>query len=196
MRPSRCAGAVNALQRLQRLLRAEPRRVGDHHLGEPDDGVERRAQLVAHAGDELRFVLARQFELAALVLDLVQQARVLDRDDRLVCEARDQFDLLVGEGPHFLAVDADDADKCTFLEHRHAENSAVTAACDGSDDKRIALDVCPRRRDIGDLGGLPHVGCGPKAGVGTRMDHRGACLGECRRRVVHRPARNPWPSQR
>ena len=73
-----------ALQRLQRLVRSKARRVGDHHLGEPDDGVERRAQLVAHAGEELRLVLARHFELAALVLDLVQQARILDCNDRLV----------------------------------------------------------------------------------------------------------------
>src|SRR5215467_6903192 len=60
--------AVHALQRLQRLFRAEARRVGDHHLGQSDDGIERRAQLVAHTGKELRLALARQFELAALVL--------------------------------------------------------------------------------------------------------------------------------
>ena len=53
------AGAMHALERFQRLFGAEARRVGDHHLGQPDDGVERRAQLVAHAGDELRLVLAR-----------------------------------------------------------------------------------------------------------------------------------------
>ena len=47
-------------------FRSEARRVGDHHLGEPDDGIERRAQLMAHAGYELRLVLARQFELAVL----------------------------------------------------------------------------------------------------------------------------------
>src|SRR5262245_38510526 len=51
--------AVHALQRLLRLFRAEPRGVRDHHFGQPDDGIERRAQLVAHAGDELRLVLAR-----------------------------------------------------------------------------------------------------------------------------------------
>src|SRR5262249_36868985 len=44
--------AVHTLQRLLRLFRAEARCVLDHHLGQSDDGVERRAQLVAHAGDE------------------------------------------------------------------------------------------------------------------------------------------------
>src|SRR6266516_5447548 len=43
-----------------------------------EDGVERRAQLVAHVGEELRFVLARYFELTALLLDLVEQSSVLD----------------------------------------------------------------------------------------------------------------------
>jgi methyl-accepting chemotaxis protein len=33
---------------LQRVFRAEARRVGNHHLCQADDGVERRAQLVAH----------------------------------------------------------------------------------------------------------------------------------------------------
>src|SRR5262249_26248898 len=40
------------------------RRVFDHHLGQSNDGVERRAQLVADAGDELRLVFARQLQLA------------------------------------------------------------------------------------------------------------------------------------
>jgi len=67
-----CPSAVHALQRLLRLFRAEARRVAEHHLGQPDDGIERRAQLVAHAGDEVRLVLARQLELAALVPDFVE----------------------------------------------------------------------------------------------------------------------------
>ena len=89
------SGAVHALQRFLRLFRAEARCVGDHHLGKPDDGVERGAQLVAHAGDELRLVLARQCELTALVLDLVEHPHVLDRDRGLVGEGRHQLDLLV-----------------------------------------------------------------------------------------------------
>src|SRR5262249_27670166 len=48
VRPSR----IDATQRLQRPFRAEARRVADHHFGQADNGVERRAQLVAHAGEE------------------------------------------------------------------------------------------------------------------------------------------------
>ena len=47
------SSAVHALQRLHRLLRAEARRIRDHHLSPSNDGVKRRPQLVAHAGDEL-----------------------------------------------------------------------------------------------------------------------------------------------
>jgi hypothetical protein len=52
-------GGIHTAQRFQRLFRAEPCRVADHHLGQADDGVERRAQLVAHAGEKLGFVFAR-----------------------------------------------------------------------------------------------------------------------------------------
>jgi hypothetical protein len=38
---------------------------------------------------------------------------------RLGGEVRHQLDLLVGEGPHFLAVDGDRADNLALLEHRH-----------------------------------------------------------------------------
>ena len=85
--------AIYALQWLLRLFRAEARRVRDHHLGQTDNGVERRAQLVAHAGDELRLVLARHCKLTVLVLDFVEQPHVLDRDRRLVGEGGDKLDL-------------------------------------------------------------------------------------------------------
>jgi hypothetical protein len=66
----------------------------------PMTGVERRAQLVAHAGEELRLALARLRQLPALVLDFVEQAHVLDRDHRLVGERRDQLYVPVVEWPH------------------------------------------------------------------------------------------------
>jgi len=50
---------------------------------------------VAHAGEELRFVLARFRELPVLVLDFVEQPYVLDCDDCLVSKGVYQLDLLV-----------------------------------------------------------------------------------------------------
>src|SRR3979490_2180946 len=72
--------SMNPAQRLLGLFCAEARCVCDHHLGQAKDGVERGAQLVAHICDELRLVLARHFQLAALVLDFVEQPDVLDCD--------------------------------------------------------------------------------------------------------------------
>src|SRR5215471_19103178 len=56
---------VDPAQGLRRLFRAEARRVADHHLGQPNDGIERRAQLVAHAGDKGRLGEAHRLGLVA-----------------------------------------------------------------------------------------------------------------------------------
>ena len=66
-------------------------------------------------------LLQRLGQIVGALAQLVEQARVLDGDDGLGGEVRDQLDLLVGERPHFRAVDADRADQLAFLEHRHGE---------------------------------------------------------------------------
>src|SRR6516164_8335104 len=71
-----------------------------HQFGIAQDGIKRRAQLVAHIGEKLRLVLARFFQLSALVLDFVKQSNVLDGDRALVGEGRDQLDLLISESSH------------------------------------------------------------------------------------------------
>ena len=100
------AGAMHAAQRLGRLVRAETRRIGDHHLGQTDDGVEGRAQFMAHAGDELRLVLTRQLELPPFLFDFLEQARVLDRQYRLGGEGAQEVDGALGKfarrlAPHY-----------------------------------------------------------------------------------------------
>ena len=47
---------------------------------------------------------------------LVEQPRVLDGDDGLGSEILDQFDLLIGEGPNFVAIEENSANQCIFLE--------------------------------------------------------------------------------
>ena len=96
-------------------------------LGVAEDGVERRAQLVAHVGEELRLVLARLGELAALVLDFVEQPHVLDGDHRLVGEGGDQLDLLVRERRAPRRAQSRDADRHAFAQQRHAEQRAEAA---------------------------------------------------------------------
>src|SRR5262249_18392309 len=90
--------ALQSLEHYQHLFRRLAVSAVRHQFGVTKDGIERRAQLMTHIGEELRLVLARLFKLAALVLDLIEQPHVLDRNRSLVSEGRDQFDLLVGEG--------------------------------------------------------------------------------------------------
>jgi hypothetical protein len=104
------AGAVHALQRLGGFLGTEPRRVGDQHLGEPDNGVERSAQFVAHAGDELGLVLAGLLELPILVLDFLEQLDVFDGDAGLVCEDGRKVDLFIRERLDCRSLQEQDAD--------------------------------------------------------------------------------------
>ena len=80
------AGGVDVLEVVVLLLVELAEQPLEQHLGEADDRVQRRAQLVRHVGQELGLVLVRDLELAALVLDLAEQPRVLDRDHRLVGE--------------------------------------------------------------------------------------------------------------
>jgi hypothetical protein len=97
------------------------------YLGEADDGVERRAQLVRHVGEELRLVLVRHLELRALLLDLLEQPHVLDRDHRLVGVGGHQRDLLVRERSRFAgASHSQNTDWNPLAQHRHGENAAKT----------------------------------------------------------------------
>ena len=66
------AVGLKSFENAQHLLRRLTVSAVRHQFGIAQDGVERRAQLVAHVGEELRLVLARLFELPALVLDFVE----------------------------------------------------------------------------------------------------------------------------
>ena len=59
------AGAQHAAQRLERLLGAETGGVVAQQLGQTDDRIERRPQLVAHIGEEARLRAARLHCLVA-----------------------------------------------------------------------------------------------------------------------------------
>ncbi len=174
-----CSGSIHTAQWFQRLVRTEARCVGDHHLGQADDGVERRAQLVAHAGQELRLILARHFELAALVLEFSgtstqfgQQPCILDSNDGLAREVLDQVDLPVGERPHFLAINGDRADELVLLEHRHVDHRSSAGQVGEAHQRRLTLEVSLLRPDIGHMYRLLRCKQAPKWTVRARADHR------------------------
>src|SRR5207237_8197924 len=92
-------GAQHIVQVLGLFLIDRSEHLLEEHLGEADDRVQRRPQLVPQRGQELALVPARDLELAALVLDLTEEAHVLDRDRSLVRERLDELHLAIVERP-------------------------------------------------------------------------------------------------
>src|SRR6516162_7261627 len=115
---------LDALQDAAHLLRRVAIDVVKDKLGIAKDGIKRRAQLVAHIGEELRFVLARDFELAALVLDLAEQARVLDRHHRLGGERLQELDRMTGKLAGLLAPDDQRPDDAVGAVERNDQTRA------------------------------------------------------------------------
>ena len=56
---------------------------------------------------------------------IAEQSPVLDGDDRLGGEVRDQRDLLVVEWTNFLAKNRDGTNQRTFFQHRHVEDAPI-----------------------------------------------------------------------
>src|SRR5215469_1580643 len=117
-----------------------------HQFGVAQDGVKRRAQLMAHVGEELRLVLARLFKLPALLLDFVEKPHVLDGYARLVGKGRHQVDLLVGEGANGLAHQDDSTDRMVFAQERYAEDRAKPDLL-----LHFPISIFRISQDIGDL---------------------------------------------
>ena len=94
----------NRLEELPLLRAHRADALGEHEVGEPDDGVERGAQLVAHVGEELALgggplqlhVLRRQRALAPA--DLVQHRRAIEADHHLIPQGLEQLEVVLGEG--------------------------------------------------------------------------------------------------
>src|SRR5262245_29036596 len=109
----------DARKRIERLLSERLVESFLHELCVAEDGGERRSKLMAHVGDELGLVQAGNLQLAALLGDLVEQARVLQRNHRLIGKA-------LHEGDHPRRELAGLA----ALKHERAEWSVGTAKRD------------------------------------------------------------------
>ena len=90
----------------------------EHQVGEADDGVERRAELVGHVGQELALELGGALELevlgrqrALVPAALLQHRRPVEADDHLVAQGLEQLQVVIAERPAVApVVDADRAD--------------------------------------------------------------------------------------
>ena len=101
---------------------------------------------------------------------LAEQARVLDGDDGLCGEIRDQLDLLVGERPNFLPVNPNRADQFSLLEHRHVEKTSRAPELGGRHAQRFAIAVRLLRLRIDDMDRLLGAGQAAQAGRGAWPD--------------------------
>jgi hypothetical protein len=133
-------------KQIAELSLADADRVREH-------GLKHGLQFAGRTGDD-----AQHFGSGGLLLQgfaqLVEEAGVLDGDDGLSGEVRNQFNLLFGKWPYFLAVDADSTDELIVLEHGHGDKGAGAAEIRKRDRRRRALDVwhpCPNVVDLHDL---------------------------------------------
>src|SRR5262249_51359305 len=82
-------------------------------------------QLVAHVGEELRFVPTRVLELTALLLELPEQPRVFDRERGLAGEGCQQLDGLSRKLPRMLAAHEERPDHSFLAYQRHGQQGPV-----------------------------------------------------------------------
>ncbi len=85
------AALIDALVDIFNLLRQLAVDVHQQHARVAQHGIHRRSQLMAHARQELRLVLARQLQLLPFLLDLAEQPRVVDRQSGLRRESLQQI---------------------------------------------------------------------------------------------------------
>ncbi len=123
-------------------VKAEYRTIGSFAelLRTPRDGLEHRLDVGRRARDDpqdlrgcglllqgLCHLRVDFSELTVLLLYLLEQPDVLDRDHRLVGEGLDQPDLLLREWRNDRARDRDGADRLAFPQQRHRHHRAQVA---------------------------------------------------------------------
>ena len=117
---------------------------------------------------------------------LAEQACILDGDDRLLREVRNELDLLFGKGLDLLTEDRDGADQFVLPEHRHDDEGARASQVDVRAPYRVALDIGALGHGVLDLNDLPGSHDAAQDVERARLNERFtlAQLGECRRRIV------------
>src|SRR5262245_60616405 len=140
--------------------------------------IEYGLQIERRAADDLKHVGGRGLLLQRFA-QLIEQACVLDRNDGLGGEVRDQLDVLVGEGTDFLTKDGNDSNELIVLEHRNIDGGPNTTELDGIHHHRVTLFIRFRCRQIEEVGRL--LGSNRLAESATRggMERTSsACLGK------------------
>src|SRR6516165_5644249 len=145
--------------------------------------IEHRLQIKGRTADDLEHVGGGGLLLQRFA-QFVEQAGVLDGDDSLRGEVLDQLDLLIGERPNYLSVDAEETDHLVFLQHGHPENGSLTTELDCGNGLGNAFQVRLLDREIGNmdhLSRLKHAGYGtvsssPQGCAPAFLDQRLRCV--------------------
>src|SRR4030095_8015813 len=115
------------------LRRAEARGALGH-------GVEHRLDVRGGAADHPQD-LGHRCLLLERLFRLIEQAHVLDGDDRLVGEALEKLDLALRERPHHHPGDTNDSDTHTVADHRHEENATEALFLLRRDESKLGCDI-------------------------------------------------------
>src|SRR5262249_43459224 len=110
-------------------------------------GVQNRLHRIRRGADHAQDLSSRRLllktfaQLSRSIPQLGQQPRVLDRDNRLAREVRNERDLLVGEWAGVMAMYGDDADELVLLEHRTSYYGANTGELNRRNPEWVAIEV-------------------------------------------------------
>src|SRR5262249_23272407 len=124
-------------------------------LGEADDGVQRGAKLVRHVRQELGLVLAGDFELATLLLDLAEKPGVLDRQRRLSGERAEEVDCFSWEVTRLIPRNPETAYDAILVNHGYGEDRPDSGINQVRPHPAV---ISARKGDVGHLDGLPRDG--------------------------------------
>ena len=151
------AGGIDVLEVLVLFLVQLPEHPLDQHLEEPDDGVEGRAQLVRHVGEELRLVVAGRLDLGTLVRDLMEEAGVLYRQCGLGGKRLEDIHDRRRKHAGCLPVEGQAPDDLVLAKQRYGEECPVAEP-----DERVA-DAALVSPGLGDVGRRTMGRSGPSA---------------------------------
>ena len=122
-------GGMDVVQIVLLLCRSARRKCLLQHFGKADDGVQRRAQLVRHVGEELGLVLTWRFPALGSRLRIsLEQASVFNRDHGLISEGSKNGDPFFGEWTHFIASNYKSAHEAVFSNERYGQTSSNAPA--------------------------------------------------------------------
>src|SRR5262249_16991700 len=102
---------------------------------------------------EFHQLLGLRFYLLCSLAQFVEQPRILDCDDGLSGEVRQQLDLFIREGLNLVTVDAYDAVEFVVFDERHYNHGANATNLHRLHHSGITLDIRLSLRQVGEVDG-------------------------------------------